>query len=93
MRSRKRSGPSVVCFVLQVCAKKPTQCFVLQVSIKKPTYCQLLPSFLRSKEIFIDVFIESVAWYSSVLIFNFSDIKRGYKVKNQELHHKSLVKI
>ena len=28
-----------------------------------------------------------------VLIFNFSDIKRGYKIKMEELHHKSLVKI
>ena len=29
----------------------------------------------------------------SVLIFNFSDIKCGRKIKIKELHHKSLVKI
>ena len=30
LQSRKRSDPSVVCFVLQVRAKKPTQCFDVQ---------------------------------------------------------------
>ena len=29
LRSHKRSGLSVVCFVLQVRVKKPTQCFLL----------------------------------------------------------------
>ena len=29
----------------------------------------------------------------SVIIFNFSDIKRGYKIKIQELHPASLVEI
>ena len=62
LRFRKRSGPSVVCLGLQVQAKKPTQCFVLKVSIKKPTYCQLLTSFRRSNRMFVDVFIECVAW-------------------------------
>ena len=61
-QSRKRSDPSVMCFALQVRAKKPTQCFVLWVSIKKPTYCQLLTSFHRSNRTFVDVFIECVAW-------------------------------
>ena len=30
--------------------------------IKKPTYCQLLTSFRRSNGMFVDVFIECVAW-------------------------------
>ena len=50
LRSRKRSDPSantVFCFV---------------ISIKKPTYCQLLTSFRGSNRIFVDVFIECVAW-------------------------------
>ena len=37
-------------------------------------------------------FVCSLRRYS-VLIFNFSDIKRGYKIKILELHHNSLVKI
>ena len=60
--SRKRSDLSVVCFVLQVCAKKSTQCFVLLPGIKKPTYCLLLTSFRRSNRMFVDVFIKCVAW-------------------------------
>ena len=47
MRSRKRRGLSVVCFVLQV-------------SVKKPTYHQLMTSFRRSNQMFVDVFIEFV---------------------------------
>ena len=35
-------------------------CFVS--CIKKPTYCQLLTSFRRSNRMFVDVFIECVAW-------------------------------
>ena len=62
LRSRKRSDPSVVYFAFQVHAKKPTQCFVLWVSIEKPTYCQILTSFRRSNWMFVDVFIECVAW-------------------------------
>ena len=62
LRSRKRSHPSVACFVFQVRAKKPTQCFVLYVCIKEPTYCQLLTSFRRSNQMFVNVFIECVAW-------------------------------
>ena len=31
--------------------------------------------------------------HGSALIFNFSNIKRGYKVKIYELYHKSFVKI
>ena len=54
--------PSVVCFVLQVHAKNPTQCFTLKVSIKKPIYCQLLTSFRISNRMFVDVFIECVTW-------------------------------
>ena len=57
--SRKRSDPPACVFFLQVCANKPTQGFV---SIKKPTYCQLLTSFRRSNRMFVEVFIECVAW-------------------------------
>ena len=61
-----RSDPSVMCFVLQVCAKKPTQCFGLWVSIKKLTYWQLLTfitdQFCRSNRMFVDVYTEYVAW-------------------------------
>ena len=62
LRSRKRSDPSVMYFAFQVRTKKPTQCFVLWVSIEKPTYCQILTSFRRSNWMFVDVFIECVAW-------------------------------
>ena len=41
----QKEWPSVVCFVLKVHARKPTQCFVLYVSVKKPTYFQLLTHF------------------------------------------------
>ena len=37
-------------------------------------------------------FARSLRHYSA-LIFNFSNIKRGYKVKIYELYHKSFVKI
>ena len=44
------------------CLKKPIKCFILKVSIKMPTYCRLLTSFRRSNRMFVDVFIECVAW-------------------------------
>ena len=31
--------------------------------------------------------------HHSVVMFNFPDMKRGYKIKIEELHHQSLVKI
>ena len=61
LRSHKRGDWSVVCFVLQVWAKKPTKWFVLSVSIKKVTYCQLLTSFRRSNRMFVDVFVKCAA--------------------------------
>ena len=39
-----------------------------------------------------NLFVHSLG-YDSVLIFNFSDIERGYKNNIHELHHQSLVKI
>ena len=47
------------CFVSS--RKVSTLGFALQDSIKKPTYCQLLTSFHRN-QMFVDVFIECVAW-------------------------------
>ena len=61
LRSRKKSDPSVVGFVLQVSAKKPTLfCFVSLY--KEANLCQLLILFRRSNRcMFVDVFIACVA--------------------------------
>ena len=50
---------------------------------------KLLNMLLRGEANF---FVRSLRHYL-VLIFNFSDLKRGYKIKIWELHHKSFVKI
>ena len=55
LRSGKRSDPSVVCFVLQVRAKEPTQCFAFYVSIKNPAYWQVLTSFGKSNRMFVEL--------------------------------------
>ena len=61
LRSRKRNDPSVVfCFAGSCKEANIVFCFVS--CIKKPTYCQLLTSFRRSNRMFVDVFIECVAW-------------------------------
>ena len=42
LQSRKRSDPSVVCFVLQVRAKKPTQCFDVQFFYFTPFFASFV---------------------------------------------------
>ena len=57
LRFRKKSGPSVLCFVFKVRVKKPTHCFVIQC---KEANCQLLTSFRINDRMFVDVILLNV---------------------------------
>ena len=59
---KERPICSAFCFVSS-CKEAKILYFVLWVSIKKPTYCQLLTSFRRSNIMFVNVYIECVAWF------------------------------
>ena len=58
LRSRKRSDLSIVCFVSQVRAKKPTHCVLLCKLYEEANSLPLLTSFRGSNRMFVDVFIE-----------------------------------
>ena len=62
VQSCKTSDLSVVFCFASLCKKDQQSVLFCKVSIEKATYFQLLTSFRRSNEMFVDAFIECDAW-------------------------------